>query len=289
MRPLPGAFELNKKGASRYDWRDPYHVMVTLTWPWFFAALVLADLLINLVFALLYMIEPGSVAKARPGDFGDHFFFSLETLATVGYGEMAPATLYGHIISATEILCGMALIAIMTGLTFVRFSRPQAKFLFADTAVITPFNGRRTLMIRIGNGRVTTMTDAVARLGVLLSERTQEGQFYRRIHDLKLLRHRLPLFGLTWTLMHEIDEDSPLHGCDAAWIATAEARLFMSVEARDQALMARVSDIRDYGPEAIRFGVRYADAVTSQGGRTFADLTLISATEPDSASQERSA
>ena len=104
-----------------------------MTWPRFLTALRALYLSANVVFATLFWLVPGSVAQARPGSFADAFFFSIETLATVGYGEMYPATLYGHVVAAAEIVCGLAFIAILTGLTFVRFSRPRAKLVFAAT------------------------------------------------------------------------------------------------------------------------------------------------------------
>jgi inward rectifier potassium channel len=282
MSVRSGAFELTPRGARRYDWRDPYHVALSLTWPKFICLFVALDLTLNLIFALAYFAQPGSIANAHPGSLADCFFFSLETLATVGYGVMAPATLYGHLIASTEILCGMAFMAIMTGLVFVRFSRPHARILYAANPVVGRFNGKPTLMIRIGNGRGLPLTDATARLGALVNEWTSEGQFYRRIIDLTLNRTHIPLFALTWTLRHEIDEASPLHGCDQAKINDFIVRLFLSVEARDPALAARVYDMKDYGPDDILFGRRYADALgIDKSGRTVADLTRISWTQPD--------
>jgi inward rectifier potassium channel len=277
-----GAYELSKKGGTRYDWRDPYHILVSLGWPAFFAMFVGFELSLNLLFAVLYLLQPGSVANAKPGSVFDAFFFSLETLATVGYGVMAPATLYGHLISAVEIIVGMLFVAIMTGLTFVRFSRPRGKFLWADKAVISNHNGRRTLMVRLGNGRSSLLTDANARLGLLMGERTQEGQYFRRVHDLKLQRSRLPLFALTWTLMHEVDETSPLHRYDVEGFEGADIRLFVAVDAYDRTLAAQVSDMKDYGPADVALGMRYADAVSiDEHGRTIADLGLLSELEED--------
>ncbi len=272
-----GAFELHKTGASRYDWRDPYHIAVSLSWPGFMLLFVVLELALNLLFASLYLLQPGSIANARPGAVSDAFFFSLETLATVGYGVMSPATLYGHVVSAIEIIVGMAFIAIMTGLTFVRFSRPRGKFMWADKAVVTTYNGKPVLMIRLANGRAGTLTDATARLSALIGERTLEGHSYRRIHELTLQKHRLPLFALTWTLMHDIDEASPLNGHTAETLAATRIRLFVGVTAHDRALAADVGDMKDYGPEDVVFGMRYADAVTiDDHGRTLADLGPLS-------------
>ncbi len=282
MRVRVGAFEVTKKGALRYDFRDPYHLALSLSWPGFLLMFVVFELAINVLFATLYALQPGSVANASPGSFADLFFFSLETLATVGYGAMSPATLYGHTVSAVEIISGLAFIAIMTGLTFVRFSRPRAKILYADTAVVVQYNGHPTLMIRIGNGRYSTLSDARARLGALLGEETREGQFYRRVHDLKLQRDRIPLFPLTWTLMHVIDEHSPLRGFTKEQYSRKLVRLFLEVEARDPNLAAQIYDIKDYGADQVVFGMRYADAVSiDEHGNTIADLRRISLIEQD--------
>ncbi len=277
-----GSYEFKKKGISRFDMRDPYHFAVALTWPQFLATLLAIYLLVNVVFATLFWLVPGSVANARPHSFPDVFFFSIETLATVGYGEMYPATLYGHVVAATEIVCGLAFTAILTGLTFVRFSRPRAKFVFAPTPVVAMHNGKPTLMLRVGNGRAAVLLDAAAKLNVLLSATTTEGKLFRRAQELRLERTHLPVFPLTWTLMHVLDERSPLCGYDAARAIAGHAQLFVTLEARDPTLATLVHDIRNYAPEDIRFGMRYADAVTTaEDGTPVADLTKIGALEPD--------
>ena len=269
-------------GIRRFDFRDPYHVTVSLSWPSFILTMISLWLAINLVFALLYVLSPGDVANARPGSFSDVFFFSIETLATVGYGVMAPATLYGHIVSATEIVTGTAFTAIVTGLLFVRFSRAKAKILFCDNPVVTTRNGRPTLMLRFANGRMSIMTSANARMFVLLLEHTAEGKSFRRIHDLRLVQSHLPVFVMPWTLLHVIDETSPLHGRDADALIAEGARIVLTVEARDQNLAALVQDMKSYPAVAIRFGMHFAEAVTlDNSGSVTADLSRISLLDPD--------
>jgi inward rectifier potassium channel len=284
-KPIPigrPEFGLSNLGVRRFDLRDPYHLAVSLSWPAFVVAMVACWLVINLGFALLYALSPGDVANARANSFSDALFFSIETLATVGYGVMAPATLYGHILSAAEIVTGTAFTAIVTGLLFVRFSRPKAKFIFSNDAVVTLRNGQPTLMLRVANGRPSVMSSANARLFVLLAENTSEGTFFRRIHDLHLMQSHLPLFVMPWTLLHVIDEASPLFGYDAETLAGPDTRLFLALEARDQVLAALVQDIKDYPAERIRFGMRFANAVTlDQARRATADLSRISLLEPD--------
>ena len=282
FRVRGAAFELRKRGVARFDLRDPYHLALTLSWPAFLASVLLLVLVINTVFASLYMSRPGDVANLRNGDFADAFFFSLETLATVGYGEMAPATVYGHSVAAIEIISGMAFTAILTGLFFVRFSRPKACILFADTAVVATHDGTPTLMIRVANSRLTMLTNAAASLGVILEHQSQEGHVFQRISNLPLTRQGLAVFPLTWTLMHPIDAASPLHGMTSESMVTQDVRLFLTVAARDPALGVEVQDIRDYAPTKIAFGMRYADAVDRDAqGRTIADLRRLNLIEPE--------
>jgi len=277
-----GAYEFKKKGVSRFDLRDPYHLAIALTWPQFLAALLALDLGANLVFAALFWLVPGSIANARDGSFLDAFFFSIETLATVGYGEMYPATAYGHAVAAVEIVCGLAFTAILTGLTFVRFSRPKAKLVFAANPVVAMHNGKPTLMLRAGNGRAGVLADASAKLNVLLTDRTTEGTLFRRAQELRLERTHLPIFPLSWTLMHVLDERSPLFGYDARRAVEADAQIFVTIEARDPTLATIVHELRTYAPDTIRFGMRYCDAVTSGEDRVaVVDLTRIGEIEPD--------
>lgn len=280
MQVRGGAFEVAKTGASRFDFSDPYYLALAMSWPAFALTAFGMLLVINLLFALLYLAQPGCIANLPPGSLSYAFFFSLETLATVGYGEMAPVTSYGHIVAAVEIFLGMAVVAVLTGLLFVRFSRPKAKILFAEQAVIGRHEGKRTLMIRVANGRMTSMSSASAELGALIA-RESEGQIYRGIQDLKLVRHRLPLFSLTWTLMHVIDEDSPISDYDAQRFAEEDVRLFLTVKAIDDSLGSEVRSIQGYDHRAVLFDARYADAVSrDEEGRTIADLSRLSLTEP---------
>ncbi len=277
-----GTTKITATGTERQSWRDPYRVAMTLSWPRFFLALLAVELLTNLAFAALYAAVPGSIANAAPGSLVDTFFFSLETLATVGYGVMAPATLYGHIVSAVEILVGLTFTALTTGLIFVRFSRPKSKIIFAAQAVVARRNGKPTLMIRLGNGGLVLLADATARLSALIFERTTEGVVFRRAQDLHLEQNRLPIFPLTWTLLHEINESSPLHGLTPARLAEDRVRVIVVIEARDAALGAQIHDIHSYDPSEIHFGMRYQDAITmTPEGHSHGDLSRLSLVEPD--------
>ncbi len=281
MRVRNAAFEIHKSGVERFDFRDPYYLAVTLSWPAFIFMSLLSLAAINVIFAALYALRPGAIQNLPPGDVLRAFFFSLETLATVGYGEMAPATTYGHVVAAVEIVLGMAFTAIFTGILFVRFSRPQARILFADKVVVPIHNGVPTLMVRIANGRLTMLTHATARLAILALEISDEGHAFRRVQDLHLIRADLPVFPLTWTLMHVIDETSPLHGFGPAELDEHQIRIFLSVEARDAALGALVQDLGAFERQQVMFDMRCSDAVgIDASGRTIADLARLSLVEP---------
>jgi len=277
-----GSYTLTKKGVSRYDWGDPYRLAIELNWPQFLSLMVAVYASVITLFAVIYSLVPGAVANARPHAVSDHFFFSLETLATVGYGYMYPATLYAHIVASVEIMTGVVFTAILTGLIFARFAKPRAKFLFAENPVITTHNGKSTLMLRVGNGRAAVLADASVKISVLLSEVSAEGARFRRTHELTLARHTIPVFPLTWTIMHDIDEHSPLHGLDSQTFEAADARLFVSFQARDPTLAAVVYDVRNYSPADVRFGARYIDVIgTDENGTTCADMTRISEWEEE--------
>ncbi len=276
-----GAMTLEKRGVSRWDFNDPYHFALTLTWPEFFGVLTLAYITINLLFAGMYFAMPGGVTNLPSKSFADAFFFSVETLATVGYGMMAPTTLAGHLVSTVEIFVGMIFTATMTGLVFVRFSRPKAKIIFADQVVVTRHGGRETLMVRIGNARAYALSNGSARVMAVFMEPGVEGHQVRNAIDLKLKRQEMPFFPLTWTLMHDLDESSPLHGLSESTISEFKLHLMLNISAHDPALGSEVHAVHNYYAGDLIFGMRYADAVSWDGVSTsVADMAKISAIEP---------
>jgi inward rectifier potassium channel len=277
--------QLEKVGVREFDFKDPYHLALTMSWPQFFVGLFIGYMVINSFFAFLYYLAPGSVSNMPAGSFWDAFFFSIETLATVGYGNMAPITTYSHTVSAIEVFVGMLLTATMTGLVFVRFSKPKAKLLFAHQAVVMRRSGAPRLMIRIGNGRMNALNDANVRVTTFGSETAANGQRIRTMVDLPLMRSEMPFSPLTWTLIHELSDDSPLaalRSLNAAELQASGVRLLVSITAHDPALGAQVYANHAYGPEQIALDMRYADAITStHENHSVADMRKISDTLPD--------
>jgi len=278
-----GTSELIKLGTKHYDLSDPYHLAITMRWRDFFAACLAIDLALNLGFAVLYDLVPHCILNVRPGSLSDAFFFSIETLATVGYGVMAPSSTYGHAVASLELTCGLAFTALFTGLTFVRFSRIKAKVLFASNAVVARHDGLPTLMVRMGYERAGSLADAEARVTFMRLLRTEEGHTYRQSDELKLIRNRLALMVLSWTLMHKIDAASPLYGFTPESLAAADARLIVTIRARNHAAGAEVFDVAIYNPAEVLFGMSYQDMVhrDETTGRIHADLRKLDLVEPD--------
>jgi len=258
-----GDREIITVGLERRVWQDLYHYCMTVSWPRLFASFALLFLAFNLAFACLYYLRPGCIANVNPPGYAGIFFFSVETLATVGYGDMHPQTLYGHLVASGEIFVGMMSVALVTGVMFARFSRPTARFLFADVAVVRPIDGRRVLMFRAANARQNIIMEASAQLRLIRDTVTAEGYRYRRIDDLPLLRSEHPLFVLGWNLMHVLDERSPLAGQDDASLAASHAIFNLTLSGTDettgQVLMAR----RAYRWDAIRWDHSFRDIIST--------------------------
>ena len=269
-----GHREIETLGLSQGFWGDLYHRSMTVYWPVFFGSAAAIFVALNAVFGFLYSLGHEPIANAAENGPLAYFYFSIETLATVGYGDMHPQTNYGHLIATIEIFTGMSFLAVMTGLIFARFSRPRARFVFAKEAVITRHEGRPTLMIRLANARHNTVSRASARLWIIRAERTKEGDQLRRFYELKLDRSEHPMFVLSWMLFHVIDKDSPLHGVTASDLAEGDALLVLNVGGLDDSSAQQLYARHIYSWRDIRWHYRYKDiASVSPQGRFLLDYT----------------
>jgi inward rectifier potassium channel len=279
-----GELTITRIGAERFDWRDPYHAALTLSWPGFLGVVILAIVMINVIFAILYLLQPGSVNNLAAWDFFNAFFFSIETFATVGYGVMSPATSYGHTIATIEIITGLLSTAVLTGLLFVRLSKPTARFLFSNFPIACKFDGVPTLMIRLANGRSSLLHNCMAELTLVEEHISVEGISSMANRALVLVRNTLPIFGLSWTLMHPIDERSPLYGIDFETLAHANPnpknRLILSVTGFDSALSAAVFGIQSYSLTEVVPNVQFVDLMVTDGNAISIDLTNLNVTKP---------
>ncbi len=255
-----GQIEFLKINLERREWRDAYHWVLSLSWTGFVFLILGMFLAINLLFAGLYALGGNSIFGLTPGSVVESFFFSVQTLATVGYGHLYPQTIYGHIVTTIEILAGMFGLALTTGLIFVRFSRPKARVLFSKWMVVAPFNGRPTLMLRVANLRNQSMVEAEFRVLFTREESTLEGgSTVRRFYPLKLELDRAIVFPAALTLRHVIDEQSPLFGETLETLQAGDAFLLASVVGVETVLSTAVQSQQDYTWEQVLFDQRFVE------------------------------
>ena len=280
IRVRYGQFEFVKLNAQKFDLRDTYHLVLTLSWPGFAGLIFGIYLLINVVFASLYRLEPHAIAEMAPGSFFDAFFFSVETLATVGYGHMYPETFYGHLITMLEIMVGMFGLAVITGLIFVRFSRPTARMHFSKVAVIAPFDGTPNLMIRVANLRHQAMVEPRFRMILLRSVLTAEGDEVRRFHPLKLEFDHLISFPAVLTVRHRIDKQSPLFGMTPEDFQRLDFHIIASIVGVDTVIVAPVESFGDYNFDQIEWNRRFVEIYDrNKEGEWTVDYARIDETE----------
>jgi inward rectifier potassium channel len=263
-----GDREIIAEGLNLNFWADISHRCMTASWPAFILGAALVFLGFNAVFALLYLLGDQPISNVPGGAYIDYFYFSIETLSTAGYGDMHPQTHYGHLIATIELFTGIFSMSLMTGLIFARFSRPNARLMFARNPVISSHEGAPTLMIRFANERSNIIGNATARLWMFKNVVTQEGQSFRRFSELALVRNESPALALSWTLYHVLDETSPLYGMTADDLEASKVSLLVVVSGYDIVAAQTVHARQTYEHPEIRFGHRYADILdTSDDGR----------------------
>lgn len=277
-----GQVEFVKVNIGGWQWRDVYQWLLALRWPQFAALVAAVYIGLNLSFATLYSLDRQSIAGSTGGSwFFDCFFFSVQTLATVGYGHMYPQTLYGHVVSTIEIMSGIFLLAVVTGLIFVRFSRPVARIAFSRSMVIGPLNGQQTLMVRVGNQHQHSIVDTEFRIMFMRDEPLVEGGDYRYFYTLKLQFDKLILFPAALTLRHAIDRSSPLYGATLETLQTSRSLFAVSVSGIDPVIAAPVQAQHDYSWRDVRFGERFVDIYTQSGrGQLTVDYGRLHDSEP---------
>jgi inward rectifier potassium channel len=275
-RPDAPFFEV--RGVKRSISGDWYHLMLRA--PWWFNLLTIACgfLAVNVAFAVAYW-RVGGVAGAH--SFSDLFFFSVQTMGTIGYGSMYPVSFAAHVLTTAEAIAGVFVVALATGLLFTKFSTLRARVRFSAAAVIGPMNGVPTLMIRIGHERSSQVVDALIRIVFSRSEQTAEGVHMYRMYDLKLERERIPALSRAWTVLHVIDDKSPLFGATAEKLKEVEGEFLLSLSGVDETSGQMLHAQHTYEDTHIRWGQRYADMLSRlSDGRILVDMTKFDLTVP---------
>jgi len=259
---LKGGSNIVTLGQRHSRWGDLYHLLLTLSWFQVLGLMCATYIAINALFAVMFLLGDGGIANAKPGSFADAFFFSVQTMASIGYGAMFPQSLYANIIVTIESILGLFWLTMATGLMFARFSRPTARVLFSNVAVIAPREGVPTLMFRAANQRGNQILEAQMRLVLIRNVITSEGEFMRRFYDMALERSQTPIFALTWTAMHPIDEQSPLYGMTAEDLAEIEAEILVTMNGIDDTFSQTILARHSYIPSEIFWNMRLRDILT---------------------------
>ncbi|MEA5489799.1 MULTISPECIES: ion channel [Pseudanabaena] len=262
-------------GNSWYSYlRDPYHLLLTIPWVGFFVIVVGFDIFLNAIFAVLYLLDANAIAGVKEVGFLEAFFFSVQTLASIGYGVMNPQTLYANLIVTLESIASLMLFAVITGIAFTRFAKSSSRVMFSRVATIHNYNGIPTLMFRTANERKNNILEAKLSVYLMIDEVTAEGQMMRRLHELKLTRDHSPVFLLSWTVMHTINESSPLYGLSMETMERLHAQILVSLTGVDETIEGTIHARHIYAARNILFDRRFVDVISmGNDGHRYLDYT----------------
>jgi inward rectifier potassium channel len=259
-------------GIPRAPFRDFYHAYLRMPWWWALSIIVAVYLALNALFAIAFLLV-GGVAGADEGSMTDAFYFSIQTMGTIGYGAMYPVSPGANALVAVESVVGLLVTAVSTGLVFSKFSRSTARIVFTREAVIAPMDGAPTLMFRIGNERGNLIMEAQLRVSLVRTEHTKEGQLFYRLYDVQLVRDRSQALARSWTVMHTIGPTSPLFGQTPATLKRDEVELLVSVAGTDDTSLQPVHARKTYTDAEILWGKRHADILSEDpDGTLIVDL-----------------
>jgi inward rectifier potassium channel len=256
---------------------DLYHSVVSMPWRSYFAVFGAAFFLINAAFGYLYSMGDAAIGGLNGSSYWEYFFFSVQTLATIGYGNKYPQTMYADVLVTIEAMMGLLGLGVFTAVAFARLSIPRSRIIFSKSAVIADFEGVPTLMFRVANERKNTIIGAEVELSLFVRETTKEGLSIRRIYDLPLVRRRNPMLSLTWLILHPIVKGSPLHGQTPEALMATDFALLATISGLDETVSQTVHATYSYRSTDIRWGYRFRDMFyeDTSTGKSSIDLKLI--------------
>lgn len=279
-----GRFLVRRVGLGFFESWSAYHWLMELSWPRFLLMLAAGFLVVNLVFATGYVML-GSGALAIAGDdplrapFLQAFFFSVETLVTIGYGHVSPRGLGSNLLVTAEALGGMLTLALVAGMVFARFARPEARIRFTERAIIAPYRGGTALMFRMVNLRRGELLEVEARVNFSWRKPGHAGP-EREFHELALERSSVTFFPLSWTVVHPITEASPLYGIGVEQLQQSGAEFYVYIKALDEGFVQAVHARTSYTADEVVFGVRFVNIIArGDDGAAEVDARRLDETE----------
>jgi inward rectifier potassium channel len=278
-------YQIKVVGVRPTPLRDFYHALLRMPWWATVVTIGVVFLGANALFAVAYLVM-GGVAHAS-GSFADAFYFSVQTMGTIGYGAMYPTSAAANLIVVLESLVGLTLTALATGLVFAKFSRSTARLVFTREAVISPVNGLPTLSLRVGNERGNHIVDTRIRVMVVRTEHTAEGTTFYRMIDLRLTRDHAHSLSRSWSVQHPIDESSPLFRLTPEQARAQEIEVHVMVVGIDDITMQTVHGLHRYYTGQIRWGARHADVLSEpEPGLLVLDVRRFHDVEPTAATAD---
>lgn len=254
---------VQRAGLSSSVLGDFYYRVMVASWPQFFFAAIVVYLFINAGFATVYYLGGDMILNARPNSFIDAYLFSFQTSTTIGYGYLLPKNGYTHAIVMVDVFSGLIFVAVLTGLVFARFAKPRASVLFSDNVVITRHQGSNVLSIRLANGRKnSSIVNTRVTATLLIEDKRPNSMIERRFIDLELERDHIPIFAFTWTLIHVIDEQSPLFELDQEALNNTGAILIITLDGIEDIFAQTVHTHHMYDAGKFVFNKRFADILT---------------------------
>lgn len=278
-----GSFNIKRTGGGLSS-RNTFHYLINISWTKFLLIVFAGFISVNLFFAILYHlagVENLVNAESHDGlqSFLNTFFFSVQTFATVGYGGIHPTGILSNIIASIESMTGILSFALATGLLYGRFSKPSAKISFSNKAIITTFKEGKALMFRVANARPNVMMEMEANAMMTFLDK-RNNQFTRKYFPLKLEIKFIYFFPLPWTIVHQIDEDSPLFGKTESDLKELEAELLVMIKGFDDSFSQTVITRNSYKYDEIEWDSKFIRAFsTDESGETIVDLEKLSETE----------
>lgn len=280
--------EVVRKGAPSEMRSDMYFFFIRGSWIRLAAAFSFMFVLTNVFFAALYTLEADGITGTRPDSFADAFYFSVQTMSTIGFGNMSPVTGYSNAIVTLEAAVSIILVAVSTGLVFAKISRPRAGALFSRPMILTELHGQKNLIFRVGNARGNEVVDASLTVTVTMEELSPEGHHLRRLHDLELVRARSPMFLLSWTVMHVIDEHSPLASIDWTDPSSKVGTIVVTLIGHDGTYGQTIYARHSYHASDIRVGHRFVDTIHElEDGRLMIDYSKFHDTYPEAEAESQ--
>jgi len=279
-----GSPNVERTGLPWFKFDDTYTRLVTMSWSRFFMVILITYLIVNTLFALAYNLIGienlnGANGTTLRDQFFDAFFFSAQTISTVGYGHISPQGFITSVLAAFESMLGLLAFALATGLLYGRFSRPTSKVQFSKKMVVAPFQNHTGLMCRLANLRKNSLIDVEAQMFMTFNE-TVDGKLKRSFYPMELERNKISFLSLNWTLVHPITEDSPIFEKTLEELKVAEVEIFVILRAFDDTFAQTIHTRTSYQDEDIEWNTKFKVMhYNNEEGKTVMDYSLFDRTE----------